>query len=464
MNNRLEKIDSMPVKKAILTNAIPAMIAMIMVLIYNMADLFFVGQTGDPLQVAAVSIATPLFLIFMSLGNIFGIGGTSFLSRTLGSGNKDLAKKISSFCFWSCIVIGVVVSAIVFFAMDSILRFLGASEDIWSMVENYLQLLCLSGPFILISSCFSNLLRGEGQAGKSMLGMLIGNLVNIVLDPIFILGFGMGVEGAAIATVIGNICGGLYYIFYLLKGNTILSTNFKDFSTSNGIVSNVLGIGIPASLSTILMSISQMIFNGQMAKYGDLALAGIGIAMKVTMITSMLCIGLGQGVQPLLGYVIGARNKKRYNEIMKFSLLFAFALSGVLTIGCYIGLEQIVGGFLSDVAAFDYALSFSKILLSTSILFGILFVLSNALQAAGAATASLIVNVSRQGLVYIPMVYILNAIFGIDGLVFAQPIADVSALVLALIFYVSVSKKVFSKNIDVDNDRIMKTTFAKETI
>ncbi len=462
MNNNLEKLDALPVKKAVLSNALPAMIAMIMVLVYNMADLFFVGQTGDPLQVAAVSIATPVFLIFMSLGNIFGIGGTSFLSRSLGSGNKELAKKISSFCFWSCVTVGIVISVIMFFAMDGILGVLGTSEDIWSMVKNYLQIICVSGPFILISSCFSNLLRGEGQAGKAMIGMLIGNVVNIVLDPVFILGFDLGVEGAAIATVIGNICGGLYYIFYLLKGNTILSTKLKDFSVSNGILSNVLAIGVPASLATILMSVSQMILNGQMSAYGDLALAGIGVAMKVTMITSMLCIGLGQGVQPLLGYAVGAGNKKRYSDIMKFSLTFAFVLSGVLTIGCYIGLEQIVGGFLSDPAAFDYAFSFSQILLSTSILFGILFVISNALQAAGAATASLIVNISRQGLVYIPMVFILNAIFGVDGLVFAQPIADISALVLALIFYFTVTKKVFSENNVLDKEGFERKTLASE--
>ncbi len=448
MNNNLEKLDSMPVRKAVLTNAMPAMIAMIMVLVYNMADLFFVGQTGEPLQVAAVAIATPVFLIFMSIGNVFGIGGTSFLSRSLGSGNKNLAKKISSFCFWSCIVIGVLISVVMFMAMDSILAMLGTSDDIWAMVKNYLQILCISGPFILISSCFANLLRGEGQAGKAMVGMLIGNLVNIVLDPIFILGFDLGVTGAAIATVIGNICGGLYYIFYLLKGNTILSTKIKDFSVSEGILTNVLAIGIPASLATILMSISQMILNGKMAEYGDLALAGIGVAMKVTMITSMLCIGLGQGVQPLLGYAVGAQNKKRYHEIMKFSLTFAFLLSGILTLGCYLGLEQIVGGFLSDPAAYDYAFSFSQILLSTSLLFGILFVLSNALQAAGAATASLIVNVSRQGLIYIPMVFILDATLGVDGLVFAQPVADISALLLAVIFYFKVSKKVFVKQED----------------
>lgn len=433
----------MSAKKAVLTNAFPSMIAMIMVLVYNIADLFFVGQTGDPLQVAAVSLATPLFLVFMSVGNTFGIGGTSVASRSFGRGDKTFAKKVSSFCFWTCLTIGIVLAITMFFAIDGILYMLGAGPDIWAMVKSYLRIFCLSGPFVVLSSCFSNLLRAEGQAGKAMIGMLTGNIINIILDPILILGFNLGVTGAAIATVIGNVCGGLFYVFYLLKGKTLLSTKIKHFSLSPDIVKNILAIGIPASLGTILMSISQMIVNSQMSFYGDLAIAGIGVAMKVLMITGMLCIGLGQGIQPLLGFAIGAKNQQRYKEIMQFSLIFAFTLSAILTTSCYVGLEFIVGSFLSDTTAFDYAYSFSQIMLSTSFLFGILFVLSNALQAAGAASASLIVNVSRQGLVYIPMLFILHATFGITGLVMAQPVADITALILAIILYRRVSKHIF---------------------
>ncbi len=443
MNDNLEKLDKMPIPKAVLSNALPAMIAMIMVLVYNMADLFFVGQLNDSLQVAAVSMATPIFLIFMSLGNIFGIGGTSMVSRFLGAGKKELVKKVSSFCFWAAIVTGLILSVSMYLRLDNILALLGASEELWELVKSYLQILFISGPFIVISSCFSNLLRAEGQAGKAMVGMLIGNVINIVLDPIFILTLDMGIEGAAIATVIGNICGGTYYLVYLFRSNTILSTKIKDFTISNGVMKNVLVIGIPASLSSILMSISQIVLNAQMANYGDLAVAGIGVAMKVTMITSMICIGLGQGIQPLLGFSIGAQNKKRYQGIIKFSLIFAFLLSSTLTLLCYIGLEGIVGAFLTDVESFEYAYSFSQILLSTSFIFGMLFVFANALQAAGAATESLIVNVSRQGLVFIPMLFILGSIWGEMGLVIAQPVADITSFILSIAFYMHVSKKVF---------------------
>lgn len=444
MNNDINISDSQPVAKLVLKNAIPAMLAMIMVLVYNIADLFFIGQTGDDLQVAAVSMATPIFLMFMSVGNVFGIGGASILSRSLGSGNNDLVRKIASFCFWCCLVIGIALSILIFLSTEHIVIALGASGDIITMVSDYLKILCVSGVFILISSCYSALVRAEGKPEKAMGGMLIGNLVNIVLDPLFILTFNLGVKGAAIATVIGNICGGLYYIHYLFKADTMLSTKLKDFSASEGILKNVIIIGVPASLSSILMGVAQMILNSQMATYSDLAVAGIGVSMKVTMITNMVCIGIGMGIQPLLGYAIGAKNEKRYKEIFKFSIIFAICLSTALTVICYAALNQIVGAFVSDPESFDYAYKFSQILISTSVISAILFVLSYALQAAGAATASLIINISKQGIVFIPLIFIMGSLIGINGLVFAQPVADVITLFLSIILYKKAAKSFFA--------------------
>ncbi len=297
----------------------------------------------------------------------------------------------------------------------------------------------------MISSCMSNLLRAEGKAKEAMIGMMLGNIVNIILDPIFILGLNLGVEGAAIATLIGNLSGGLFFVFYLLKGKSSLSGNIKNVSLDSEMIKNVLAIGVPASLSTMLMSISQITLNSQMTFYGDLAVAGIGVATKVSMMTSMLFIGLGQGVQPLLGYCIGAKNETRYKQMMRFSLIFAFCFSSFLTIICYLNLGSIVGGFLSEPEAFDYAYSFSMIRLPTAVLFGMFFVLINALQAMGAAKSSLIVNISRQGLIFIPAVFILGSIWGEFGLVLAQPVADVLSFALVLVLYLISSKAIFNK-------------------
>lgn len=441
----LEIFESSSAGKAVLQNALPAMAAMLMVLIYNLADTFFIGQTHDALLVAAVSLATPVFLLFMAVGTIFGIGGTSVISRAMGEGRKEYAKKVSSFCMWGCVVVGVAMSAVFLLFMDKILMLVGASSDTWEYAKIYLTIVSFSGPFVLIANCYSNVVRAEGQSGKAMMGQLLGNLINVILDPIMILGFGWNITGAAIATVIGNVIGASYYIAYLLRGKSMLSISLKDFTMKDKVAFGVLTIGIPAALSSLLMSVSTIIMNSQMTRYGDMALAGVGVAMKVTMMTGMVCIGLGQGVQPLLGYCVGAKKWERYKGVFRFSMIFAFVLSTALTVICYIFLPQIVSAFLTDASAFDYGVTFSKILLCTSFLFGIFYVMTNALQACGAATESLIVNISRQGLIYIPAMFLLGALFNESGLIWAQPVADVLSLVLAAVLYFRKSKILMKK-------------------
>ena len=272
-NKSMEVFAKAPIRKAVLQNALPAMAAMLMVLIYNLADTFFIGQTHDDLQVAAVSLATPVFLLFMSVGTVFGIGGTSVISRALGEGRRDYAKKVCSFCMWCCVAVGVLMSALFLIFMDQILAIIGASAETWDYAKTYLTIVSCSGPFVLIANCYSNVIRAEGQSGKAMMGQLLGNLLNVILDPIMILGlFGcpaMGIRGAAIATVIGNVVGAGYYIVYFLKGSSSLSISLKDFSAKEKVASGVLAIGVPAALGNLLMSLSSIIMNSQMAKYGD---------------------------------------------------------------------------------------------------------------------------------------------------------------------------------------------------
>lgn len=431
----LDVFSTMSVPQAVIKNAIPAMVAMLMVLIYNLADTFFIGQTHNAYQVAAVSLATPVFLMFMAVGTIFGIGGTSVISRAMGEGKAEYAKKVCSFCMWACVVVGLVMSALFLIFMDSILLLIGASEDTWEYAKSYLTIVSCSGVFVLISNCYSNILRAEGQATKAMIGQVVGNLLNVVLDPVLILGFGWNITGAAIATVIGNVMAAGYYIAYFLRGGSSLSIQIKDFSVKDKICSSVLAIGIPASLASVLMSVSQMIMNGLMAGYGDMAIAGIGVAMKVTMITGMIAMGIGQGIQPLLGYCVGARTWERYRKIMRFSMWFAFLLGLTMTVLCYLFTDRIVSAFLTEESAFDYAVQFARILLSTSTLFGVFYVLTNALQAMGAAVSSLIINLSRQGIIYIPALFILRTVLGVNGLVWAQPVADILSIGLAVGLY-----------------------------
>lgn len=444
----LDVFNAMSVSQAVIKNVIPAMVAMLMVLIYNLADTFFIGQTHNAYQVAAVSLATPVFLMFMAVGTVFGIGGTSVISRAMGEGKTEYAKKVCSFCMWACVFVGIVMSALFLLFMDFILLLIGASENTWEYARSYLTIVSCSGVFVLISTCYSNILRAEGQATKAMIGQIIGNLLNIVLDPILILGFGWNVAGAAIATVIGNVMAAGYYIAYFLRGKSSLSIRIRDFSVKDKICSGVLVIGIPASLASVLMSISQMIMNGLMAGYGDMAIAGIGVAMKVTMITGMIAMGIGQGIQPLLGYCVGAKTWERYQKIMRFSMWFAFFLGLIMTVFCYLFTNQIVSVFLTEQSAFVYAVQFARILLSTSTLFGVFYVLTNALQAMGAAVSSLIINLSRQGIIYIPALFLLKAALGVNGLVWAQPAADILSIGLAVGLYTITFRKTSQTVID----------------
>lgn len=434
-----------PVSQAVFKNALPAMAAMLMVLVYNLADTFFIGQTHDALQVAAVSLATPVFLMFMAIGTIFGVGGTSVISRALGEGKDDYAKRVCSFCMWSCVIVGIAMSALFLIFMNPILSLIGASSETWNFSRTYLTIVVYSGPFVLISNCYTNVVRAEGKSGRAMMGQLLGNLLNVILDPILILGFGWNIAGAAIATVIGNVFGAGYYIFYFLCGESNFSIRIKDFTVRDKVCSGVLAIGIPAALGSMLMSISQIVVNSRMAGYGDMAVAGIGVAMKVTIITGMICMGLGQGIQPLLGYCVGAKLWKRFQNIFRFSLIFALLLGTAATILCYLFTKPIISAFLTDATAFDYALKFARILLTTSFLFGVFYVLINALQAMGAATASLVINLSRQGLIYIPALFLLQAVMGMTGLVWAQPIADILSTVLAMFLYGRTFKKLSQK-------------------
>lgn len=443
-SNAVEIFEKAPVPKAVLKNALPAMAAMLMVLIYNLADTFFIGQTHNDILLAAVSLATPVFLIFMAVGTVFGMGGTSVISRVLGEGRTEYAKKVCSFCMWGCIVVGITISALFLIFMDSILALVGASADTWEPAKTYLAIVAFGGPFVLISNCYSNVIRAGGNSTQAMTGQLLGNLVNVVLDPIMILGLNWGIAGAAIATVIGNVLGAGYYILYFVRGKSSLSIRLQDFSMKDKICSGVLAIGIPASLGSLLMSVSQIIINSQMAGYDDMAVAGIGVAMKVTMMTGMVCIGFGQGIQPLLGYCVGAKLWERFKKTMRFSIIFSLGLSAVMTALCYLLRGQIVGAFLTEPAAFDYAVAFTNILLTTSILFGLFYVLCNSLQAMGAATPALIVNLSRQGIIYIPALFILQAWLGVSGLVWAQPVADILSTALVLFHYFRVSRKMIA--------------------
>lgn len=437
-----------PVPKAVLTNVIPSIISMLMVLIYNLADTYFIGQTKNPYMVAAVSIATPAFLLFMAVGMLFGIGGTSLISRLFGEGKKDEAKHVSAFCFWTGLIIGIIAMIGLNVFAEPVCRMIGASNETVEYAKTYLSIVAIGIPFLIVSNMFSNIIRAEGLAQKAMMGMIIGNMANVILDPIMIIGLGWDVAGAAIATVLGNVFASGFYMLHLLSKKTQLSINPKEYKARGRIATGVFAIGVPASLNSILMSASNIVINTFMKEHGDLQVAGLGVAMKVNMIAVMLLIGVGVGVQPILGYCYGAGNKKRYNAILRFSLIFAFSLSIIMTAICYLGAEPLAKAFLEDKEAFGYAFDFSRIYILSGPILGVLFIFMNAIQSMGAAIPSLILSVSRQGIIYFPILLTIKMVADTPTkLAMTQPLTDYIASLLAILLFIIAYKKYFGKKV-----------------
>lgn len=436
-----ELFESMPVRKAVMKMSFPLMLSMLVTVIYNMADTFFIGQTGNANQVAAISLTTPIFMLLMALGNIFGMGGASFISRTLGEKDVKKVRNISSFCFYSALVLGIISILVLIGAMDTILTLLGTSPATQEFCREYLYYYILGAPFVLSSFTLSNIIRSEGASKEAMIGNLLGTVVNIILDPIMILGLGMGVIGAAIATVIGNICAVAYFLIYIIRKSEILSLSLKDFSIKNKIIPGVMAIGVPASVNNLLMSISYIFVNNYLMTYGDNAIGAMGIANKVISLVTLLLVGFASGSQPLLGYCYGAKNHKRLNELLRFSLgavIIGGTIGGLII---FIFANNIVKVFINDMEVISYGTTMLKTLILSSPFIGVIFVLSTLFQAMGKGTQSMILAIGRQGLLFIPVLAILSQALGLNGTVFAQPVTDLFTTILSVGMFLIIRKE-----------------------
>lgn len=431
--NSLQEMDKLPVHTAVLKNILPSIGIFLMMLIYNYADLFFIGMTKNDYMVSAVTLASPIFMFFMAFGSLFGTGGLTLISQDVAKGNTDRVKKISSFCFWCSVIIGVIsLIAILIFATP-LASLLGANgTQTITFTRDYLQWIAISAPFAVIANTYSTLIRSEGKPIISMIGMLLGNVLNIILDPVFILGFKMGCSGAALATCIGQIASALFYLVYIIKGKSAFSIRLKDFCVGDGIAKGVFSIGIPAALVTLMMNAYQIISNIVIGTFGDLQVAAMGVGMKISVIGSVISNGVGQGIQPLIGYQVGNGNKKRFKEILKFSLVFSVAVSAVISILCFAGAESIVKMFLTESASIQMGVTFTRIILSTMWISGMINLISFTIQSMGTAKEATITSLARNGYVGIIAVLVMSLFRNVYIVAVAQPVADIFSFIITI--------------------------------
>ncbi|HOS29299.1 MAG TPA: MATE family efflux transporter [Treponemataceae bacterium] len=439
---RIALFETIPVPKAVLTLALPTVMGMMVSVVYNMVDTFFVGQTGDPNQVAAVSLTMPLFLLLMAIGNIFGIGGGAHISRLLGQRKYDEVKKVSSTCLYTASAFGFAAMLFFLIFMPGILKIAGTSGQTYGFAKDYLFYIALGAPLVVLSVALGQIVRSEGAAKESMRGMMAGTIVNIILDPIMILWLKMGVSGAAIATIIGNAVSVLFYLLHMLKSHSLLSLSPKHIEIQSRILAPVFAIGIPVSIGNILMSISNVVLNNFVASYGDTVVAGMGISGRLFTIAIMLFIGIGQGIQPLIGYNFASKNYARMNKTIVFSSAVCVICGIILLTLTMLFREQVVALFIDNDEVVKYGAMIIRAQMLSSPVLGLMFIFLNTFQALGKALPSLILTISRQGFVFIPVLFISNSLFGLQGIIYAQPSADIFSTVLAAVMYLIIFRSI----------------------
>lgn len=448
---RNELFERCPIPQAVSKLSIPTVIGMLVMVIYNMADTFFVGMTNDVNQVASVTVTMPVFMLLMSLGTIFGVGGASSISRYIGSKKIDKAKTTSSLSFYGSVTISILCMIITLLFMEQILNIMGATENTYNYAKEYLTVLTIGAPFVVLSFSMGQITRAEGLAKEAMIGMLLGTILNIVLDPILILHLKMGVTGASVATVIANIVSVLYYIKLISSKKSILSISSKDLKLDKEIIKSILFIGLPSSLNNLLMSLSSILVNNFAVSYGDMVVASLGIVNRIMLLPIMVLVGLCQGVQPLIGYNYASKNIDRMKNVLKFVATLGTALGIGFAILIYTFGGNMIAMFIKDSEAIKIGSEFIKITIISAPVLGIQFVLNNAFQAMGKAVPSLILSISRQGVIFIPTLFLANAILGLNGIVYAQPIADIlTTIISAILFGITYKKEL--KQLDIKEE------------
>ena len=428
--------ESSKISKAYFTLAVPLVLSLVITLVYNLADTWFVARTGNTDLVAGVSLGAPILTLLMALGNIYAQGGSSLISRLLGMNDKENVKRISSFCFYGALITGAIFTFLLLAFKPAILVLLGADADTMSYADEYYTWLAIGAPVNVASFVHSNLLRAEGLSKESMIGSVVGTVINMILDPIFIFSLQLGAAGAAIATDIGFLSTTVLLAIITHKKSPNLSLDLRKIKVSAAHLGSIFGIGIPAALVNVLASICVVITNQFLLPYGNDKIAAMGIVLKVSMIGVLVITGFSFGGGPLFGYFYGAGNKEKLRELFKFTFRFMIILALVISAGIFIASDLLMKVMIDN----DSIVASGSLMLRCQIVtmtFVAIVMLSTIIcQSTGKMGASFILSISRQGIVFFIALIVMEKIAGYNGIILAQAVADVISAALAIFLLV----------------------------
>lgn len=423
------------IRKAYFTLAMPVVLSMVVVLIYNMVDTYFVSQTQNPNLVAGVSQGAPLFTMMIALGDIFGLGGSSVISRLFGEGHDRTGRFVSGYCFYASIVCGIIVTCLLLIFQRPMLRLLGASTQTWRYAREYYLVMAWGAPFVIFGLTPTNILRTEGLAVQSMIASMTGTGINIVLNPVFIFTCGWGAAGSALATVTSNVIGDILMIYFTRYKSQKLTTSIRETKISGHLQLEIYAIGIPASITNLMATFAQALTNHYLIAYGSASVAAMGIALKISLIINMIVVGLAFGAQPLIGYTYGAKNEQRFKQVVSFDLQVVAGLSIVLTALLMIIAPQVIRLFMKDPTVVKEGTIMIRWLSSSATFAGVILVFTTMFQSMGKATPAFWLSFSRQGLIFAIVMVGMRHLFGYAGILASQPAADVLTFILALLLF-----------------------------
>lgn len=427
------------IPRLLLTYSVPAIVGMLVNALYNVVDRIFIGNIPGvgPLAITGVGVCLPIMTIMLAFAMLVGIGATTNISIKLGQGKKEDAEKIIGNAIKLSIIIGLIISIVGIMFGDTILKVFGASEATLQYAKDYIYIILAGSMFNMLGYTLNNTIRGDGSPRLAATIMIVGCLTNVVLDAILIFGFNLGIQGAAIATVVSQIVTATWGFLYYVSGKSNLKFHKSSLKLDSSLVKKIFAIGSAPFAMQIAASLVQVISNNALKTYGgDLAIGAMATISSISMIFLMPIFGLNQGAQPIIGFNFGAKQYDRANKTFKLSALASIV---ILTTGWLIIQtipEVMVGMFNKDPKLMEISVKGARIYLLMMPIIGISITGSNYIQSVGKAKMAMVLSLLRQVIILIPMIIILPKFFGLDGVWYAQPVADfLATAITAIILY-----------------------------
>lgn len=418
--------------KAVVKLGVPLIAGMLIMVLYNLVDTYFIGLMRNDYQLAAVNLAYPVMMITIAISNMIGTGASSLIARSLGGGDKQKADHTVTVGFVLTVLNSVIVAAVGLVLVTPIVKGLGAQLNTFDYTKQYVQVILAGSLFTMGNYTFGQLLRSEGSVRQSVAGMIVGTVANIILDPIFIFALGMEIRGAAIATILGNGAGMCVSLWFYFSGKTLLNPSLKYIRPTAEILREIFWVGVPATLETLLTSTAYIVNNNLAVGYGELTVAAMGIAQKILSMGNYVYQGFAAGTQPIMGYNYGAKNYQRMIDVLKAGIMVCSGTELCIMAVYGIFAPQLIGIFTESPEVIATGSRVLRTIMWILPFVGAVSMSRMSFQAMGKPQYAFAITLVRQLVLYVPLLLALNSLFGFDGMIWAQPCTELIMMVVSV--------------------------------